>query len=303
MLPAATGVPSGSPVSAAASRLTPPHSSCGQTSRGSASPGATDSAHSSIQALRVDVVERRPLAGAVVVEDVLAGEARDAGRSSRRRRAGSPTTPPAPRRRASGSWVPPTGSRAASRSGRGSRPRPAPRSAARPGRSPSSRSRRGSRAAADARPHRPRGRTGRGRSRPTARTRAARPASTRRHASTAPPHQSRSASCSAQPGRGREMPCSMRASATTAPSASTSTRLGARGPDVEAEEQVAGQRPSFFLAPPALLAARPRRAGRGRAAASPRRRGRARRRPCGPSGRGCRAAPGGRCRPAAPGRR
>jgi hypothetical protein len=44
--------PTGSPVAAAASRLTVPHCSCGQTSRGSGTPGATWSFQSSIHTLR-----------------------------------------------------------------------------------------------------------------------------------------------------------------------------------------------------------------------------------------------------------
>jgi hypothetical protein len=46
----ATGMPSGSPVAAAASALTVPTASCGQASGGSGSPGATVAVHSPIQA-------------------------------------------------------------------------------------------------------------------------------------------------------------------------------------------------------------------------------------------------------------
>ena len=48
-VPVTTGMPSGSPVASAASRVTSPATSAGQRSSGSSRPGATSSAHSSIQ--------------------------------------------------------------------------------------------------------------------------------------------------------------------------------------------------------------------------------------------------------------
>ena len=53
MVPAATGMPAGSPVWAAAAALTTPAASCGQRSGGnggSDAPGASPASHSSIQA-------------------------------------------------------------------------------------------------------------------------------------------------------------------------------------------------------------------------------------------------------------
>ena len=77
MLPAATGVPSGRPVAAAASRLTAPHSSWRPDQPGQRQPRGDRLRPLVDPGVGVDVVERRPVAGAVVVEDVLAGEARD----------------------------------------------------------------------------------------------------------------------------------------------------------------------------------------------------------------------------------
>jgi hypothetical protein len=49
MVPAATGVPAGIPVTSAAAVVASPATSDGHSSRGSARPGATSLAHSSIQ--------------------------------------------------------------------------------------------------------------------------------------------------------------------------------------------------------------------------------------------------------------
>ena len=225
MLPPATGMPSGSPVAAAASRLTVPHCSCGQTSRGSGTPGATLLLPVVDPRVAVHVVERRPVACAVVVEDVLAGEARD---DEGTRAVDAPGR--RPHLRLIVGEPADLGSRGLARQ---------PRAAAREdlvraeldGQPLDLRARARVDPVQDRRPQRPAVRPGREHARAEARSRR-RPSPGRhgpraraRQTSTTPPHQSRSASCSAQPGRGREMPCSSRASATTSPSASTSTAL------------------------------------------------------------------------------
>ena len=139
------------PVAAAASRLTHAARLVRPDQPGQRQPGGDVRDPLVDPRVLVDVVQRRPVTGAVVVEHVLAGEARDEVGGRAEDASGGHPHVAAPLPRASAAWGRPTGSRAASRSGRGSRRRRAPRSAARPGRWPASRCRTGSRAAAAAR--------------------------------------------------------------------------------------------------------------------------------------------------------